>query len=299
LIYVCDTDNNRIVVLNIAGAVLGIRDGIKKPIAIAQDYRLNLIVCAEFDTLVGGVTSARGAVYKIDMFAALNHIETAPIARILPRPIDLQYHLDSKYTAVTSFYDNSYFIARNGPNNTSVFDPDNSILRFAPKKLFNAGAGDSLIGRVPLVDPLSTGLISANGINCMTSFSKRNFDFIATLGGESSFKAQWFHFFQSAIEEKYVSQFDPTRDPVSFVLPNRFVKPTGNCLDNSGNIFIADSDPQRDSVYKFSAYGDELQSFGGPSVFTRPVAVAVFDKTLYVLDAGQNKVLRFKLSSDF
>ena len=55
-IYVCDTDNNRIVMLNTAGVVLGAKE-IKHPISIAQDFRLNLIVCAEFDTLIGGVTS--------------------------------------------------------------------------------------------------------------------------------------------------------------------------------------------------------------------------------------------------
>ena len=48
-IYVCDTDNNRIVMLNTAGTVLGSLN-IKKPIAIAEDYRLNLIVCAQVDT---------------------------------------------------------------------------------------------------------------------------------------------------------------------------------------------------------------------------------------------------------
>src|ERR1035437_7134864 len=53
-IYVCDTDNNRIVMINTAGTQLG-EISIKKPIAIAQDYRLNLLVCAQFDTLINGV----------------------------------------------------------------------------------------------------------------------------------------------------------------------------------------------------------------------------------------------------
>ncbi|HSL88537.1 MAG TPA: hypothetical protein VK870_04505, partial [Ignavibacteriaceae bacterium] len=52
-IYVADTDNNRIVMMNLAGDILGTRE-IKRPVAISQDYQLNLIVCSEFDTL--GVT---------------------------------------------------------------------------------------------------------------------------------------------------------------------------------------------------------------------------------------------------
>ncbi len=296
-VYVCDTDNDRIVMLNLAGNILGSLS-IKKPIAISQDYKLNLIVCAEFDT--AGIDYS--AVYKINLFSVGNQIENAPVTRILPIR-DADFNTQRHFTAVTVFYDNSFYIARTGPNNTSIFNPDNSIFKISPKKL-NAGGdilipadGDTLtIGRVPFIDPLSQGLISANGINSMFAFDKRNTDFIATLSGESSFKAQWFHFFSSGLEEKYISQFDPIRDGVSFVQPNRFTKPTGSCLDQFGNIFIADAG--KDSVLKFNSSGDELQSFGGPNIFDSPHAVAFFDKILYVLDTGNNRILRFILSTD-
>jgi len=293
--YVCDTDNNRIVMLNTAGAVLGTK-ALKHPIAIAQDFRLNLIVCAQFDTAIGGVTSTFSAVYKIDLFGAQHDIANAQMTRILPQAADFNYPL-RKYTAVAAFYDNSFFVARNGPNNTSVYDPDNSILKYQPKKYFGAGEGDSLIGRVPNIDPLSSGLISANGINCITPFNKKNFDFIATFSGVTSFKSQWFHFFVSAVDERYVSQFSP-HDGTPYAQPNKFGQPTGSCIDQFGNIFIADGSSTKDSVYKFNQYGEEMHSFGGPGVFTRPAGVAFLDKTLYVLDAGSNKIVRFILSTD-
>ncbi|MDT3696858.1 MAG: hypothetical protein ROY99_10750 [Ignavibacterium sp.] len=296
-IYVCDTDNNRIVMLDVAGQWHGSLS-IKKPVAIAQDYHLNLYVCADFDT--ANVTYS--ALYKINLFAAGHQIENAPVVRILPLR-DSDFNLQRKYTAVTVFYDNSLYVARTGPNNSSISNPDNSIFKIAPKKL-NAG-GDLLvpkdkdtltIGRVPFIDPLNRGLISANGINSMTSFNKRNIDFIATLAGESSFKAQWFYFYSSGIEERYYSKFDPVIDGVAFVKPNRFQAPTGSCIDPSGNIFIADAG--KDSVLKFNSSGVEMHSFGGSEFFIEPAGVAFFDKVLFVLDAGKNQILRFKLSTD-
>lgn len=296
-IYVCDTDNNRIVMLDLAGIYHGSLS-IKRPVAISQDYRLNLIVCAEFDT----ANATYSAIYKIDLFSAGHQIENAPITRILPIR-DADYSLQRRYTAVTVFYDNSFFVARTGPNNSSISNPDNSILKIAPIKLAAGGDilvpadGDTLtIERVPFIDPLSQGLISANGINCMTSFNKNNWDFIATLSGESSFKAQWFHFYSSGIEERYISQFYPTQEPVDFVKPNRFLNPVGSCLDLSGNIYIADAG--KDSVLKFNSSGEELQSFGGSTFFSKPYAVAYFNKVIYVLDADKNEILRFKLSTD-
>jgi hypothetical protein len=292
-IYVCDKDNNRIVMLNTAGTVLG-SIGIKQPIAIAQDYRDNLIVCAAFDTTISGSTVTFSAVYKIDLFSSGHIIANAPITRILPvKPAD--FVATRQYTGVAAFYDNSYYISRNGPNNSSIYDPDNSLIWYAPKKNYGGGSGDTLMGRVPDIDALSTGLISAYGINSLTPFAKQNTDFIATYSSETSFKVQWFHHYVSMTEDKYVSKYTPS-DGVAFAQPDKFGKPMGSCLDVSSNIYVADA--QKDSVYKFSTYGVELQSFGGPSVFSKPVAVAHFDKILYVLDAGKNAILRFILSTD-
>ena len=86
LIYVADTDNDQIVMLNLDGQRLSSKS-IKKPVAIAQDYRLNLIVCAQFDTL--GQTFS--AIYKIDLVASNPDLASAPLKRILPQIADLLF----------------------------------------------------------------------------------------------------------------------------------------------------------------------------------------------------------------
>lgn len=289
-IYVADTDNDRIVMLNLSGTVLGTRT-VKKPIAISQDFRLNLIVCASFDTLINGAAKTYSAVYKYDLVSANHNIESAPAVRLLPRTIDLNFP-NRQYTGVVTFYDNSFYVARTGPSNSSIFDPDNSILIFRPVN----NNHDSLIGRVANIDPLSSGLVSANQISSLSSFGKRNIDFLATLTGNNNFKAQWYNYQISAIDEKYVSRYTPD-DGVEFAKPNKFLRPEGSWVDNFGNIYIADAG--KDSVYKFNQFGEELESFGGSKYnLKEPYGVTVFDRVVYVTDTGNNRIVRFILSTD-
>lgn len=289
-IYVADTDNNRIVMMNLAGTILGTRE-IKRPIEIAQDYQLNLIVCAEFDTL--GQTFS--AVYKIDLVSASHNVENAPVTRLLPRPnVASDLNTQIRYTGVAVFYDNSFYVARTGPNNSSVFNPDNSILIFQKKILNNGSKIDTLIGRLPSLEPTGTGILSTNNISSLTTFKRRNIDFIMTLTGNTSFKTQWLYYNYASETPGYETRLSPNSNQM--MLPNRFLRPEGVTVDNSGNIYVADAG--KDSIYKFNSFGDELQSFGGPSIFKEPYSVAFFDKTLYVADRGNNRILRFILSTD-
>ncbi|AFH49350.1 Hypothetical protein IALB_1642 [Ignavibacterium album JCM 16511] len=289
-IYVADTDNDRIVMMNLAGTILGSRT-IKKPVALAQDYQLNLIVCSEFDTL----GSTFGAVYKINLVAANHNISEAPITRLLPRPnVPSDLKTGIRYTGVAVFYDNSFYIARTGPNNSSIFDPDNSILIFQKKLLDDGSKKDTLIGRLPSIEPVGTGLLTAFNISSLASFKKRNTDFVMTLTGNTTFKTQWLYFNFASETPGYESKLSPGTNQMMSV--NKFSRPEGVTVDNSGNIYVADAG--RDSVYKFNSFGDELQSFGGPQLFNQPYAVAYFDKTLYVVDKGNNRILRFILSTD-
>ncbi|MFZ2324038.1 MAG: hypothetical protein WAV89_10110 [Ignavibacteriaceae bacterium] len=289
LIYIADTENNSVVMMNLDGQRLG-SISIQRPISIAQDYKLNLIVCGEFDTL--GQTFS--AVYKINLVASNHQLESAPIRRLLPRPDDLNTPL-RKYTAACSFYDNSFYIARTGPNNSSIYDPDNSILMFRPINSDNFNSGDTLIGRVPNISATSSGLVSANQISSISSFNKSNIDIVISLTGTNSFKTQWWVYEITPIDERYKSVFTPS-DGVAFAQPDNFDRPEGVTVDANGNIFVADAG--KDSLFKYSSFGEKLIGFGGTSVFSEPYAVAYFDKVLYVVDRGNNRIVRYMLSTD-
>jgi hypothetical protein len=290
-IYVADTYNDQIVMLNIAGQVLGKRM-IKHPVAIAQDYKLNLIICAGFDTTIDGVLKTFSAVYKLNLVASSHHIESASLFRLLPRTSMDLVKANRSYTGVCVFYDNSFFVSRTGPNNPPV-DPDNAILMFYHKKTGNRET-DTLVGRVPLLEPEGSGLLSVNRVSSLTSFNKKNTDFILTLIGNNSFKTQWLQFIVTNEFTGYVSKL--SHFTADLMKVNLFQQPEGTTIDNVGNIFVADAG--RDSVFKFNSSGDELQSFGGPDVFNKPYAVAVFDRTVYLADRDNNRILRFILSTE-
>jgi len=175
-IYVADTDNDRIVMINLDGQILGTRS-IKKPVALAQDYRLNLIVCAQFDTIVSGQSRTFSAVYKLDLVAVSHQIAIAPIKRLLPRANDLNRPL-VEYTGACVFFNNMFYVSRKGPNNSSFVDPDNSLLIFVPNEI---SGNDTMVGRVPNIDPLGQGPVSAYDISSLTSFNNQSIDIILTL----------------------------------------------------------------------------------------------------------------------
>ncbi|NUN08715.1 MAG: hypothetical protein HUU54_06010 [Ignavibacteriaceae bacterium] len=297
-IYVADTDNNRIVMMNLNGQVLSTKS-VPKPVALAQDYQFNLIVCGTFDTTLStGETRTYSAVYKIDMAGALHDLSAAQMNRILPRynvSSDYQFP-DRVYTSVCTFYDNSFYIGRKGPNNTSIIDPDNSILIFQKKNLPGGAKADTLIGRLPLLNPIGTGLLSVNNLSALASFNRRSVDFIMGMTGENSFRAQWMTFVVTSEFAGYQNRLDPGSGGAEMMKVNKFISPEGITIDNANNIYIADTG--KDSIYKFNSFGDEKESFGGPGIFNNPSGVAHFDRTLYVADAGNNRILRFVLSTD-
>jgi len=289
-IYVADTENNRIVMMDLSGRILGTRE-IRRPIALAQDYQLNLIICGELTDPQGTVFSA---VFKLHLVDVNHNIAIAKIDTLLPKTSFDYLKPQRKYTGVCVFSNNSFLVSRTGPVNNNLIDPDNSILVFSKKTLPNGTKIDTLTGRVPLLEPQGTGLLSANCISSLTSFKNSSKDIIVTLIGNNSFKVQWLQYVSTSDFEGYRSKLAPFES--SLLTVNKFIKPEGVALDNTNNIFVADA--AKDSIFKFDAFGQELQSFGGSSVFKNPHAVQYFNKTLYVVDTGNDRILRFILSTD-
>lgn len=293
LFYVADSGGNTLYMMNQAGQVLSTRT-LLHPVSVAQDSRLDLLVGGEVDA-GGGLTA--GALFRIHLVSAntdsAHRLEIARIDTIWTeraRPL-------RRFPGVTVLGDNTYLVARSGPDNTSFIDPDGRVLEFS--------AGDRFITPMPgLVTRSGSGITDINiptGISLIPGLR----DFILTQSSEGiAYGAIWMTYQQNADFDGWLPKFDPS-DPnarsTDFIRPNRYTLALAVTVDPiRRDIFVADA--AIDSVFKFNSRGVfKGESFGlsrARGSMIRPVGLAFFEQILYVLDGTRRTILRFRLSTD-
>lgn len=296
LIYVADTDNDLLVQMNEAGIVLETRR-ILKPIAIAQDLRLDLLVggCIFRETI--GDTIA--AVFRIHLFEANHHISVARIDTIWKESAKP----NRRFKGIGVLLDNQYFAVRDGPDNSSYVDPDSRILWFNKFDKLITPLGD-------LTTRAGSGITDILRPVGIATFPNSN-DFVLTqssVDGIMSFGALWMVYTKQPDFEGWLPKFDsrkPEERYRDFIKPNRFVEANAVAIDGSRlDIFIIDS--ALDSLIKFDrrgnfkseSFGNSALAFLGRPEFISPRGVTFRNKTLYISDSGNNTIRRFRLSTD-
>lgn len=296
LIYIADKDNDRIVQMDRSGTLIGYSNFILKPRKITQDRNYDLLVIASvIDTIPPNILDTVDAVYRFRLrnnggiLAGVNPSIVFKSNQATPIPGD-----HGKFSGISTFQDNYYIVFRTGPNNTDPIDPDNAIFRI-----------DKYDNTQPVPQRLSgfqvegQGLLSLLGTSSATTFSYNNNDFIYTETSPNvAFKIQWAVY--DEIEQIYAAKFTP-ESGVDLLRNGLVIEPQDITLDQFNNIYIIDS--YKDSLYKFNSLGKlRSESFGGSGSsniqFNQPMGVAFFDKTLYIADSGNNRILRFILSTD-
>ena len=341
LIYVADTENDRIVMLDINGTVLGVSQRIVRPVAVAQDRRLDLLVVGRLDTVVSSSAIQLAALFRIPLVPVNHQIALSAPRAVVVHPTyilgrSLRVSDSSAYfTGVATMADNEYYVTRTGPSNASVVQaggPDNNILRFS--------SNDVLIS--PLTAYLTatgTGKASANELSAITTYAvppqraevDQRRSFVTALRGINNFRVQGMLYFESREDVGYMAE--PAFDAIDTSAAHRFLydcmpgdQILGGCFVRPEDVtYAADTryvfvvDAATDSVYQFSSNGYEgirppaysterkniIVSFGGTgttaTTFSEPHGIAYFEpgKILIVADTGNNRLLRFRLSTDF
>lgn len=147
-------------------------------------------------------------------------------------------------------------------------------------------------------------------------------DFLYTsLDRNNALKVQYLQF----VEGEFGAEYQPrilasgdTSQADGFInAPGKFAQPYDITIAGDGSQFIFVVDAENDSLHQFSFNGFEgvrppaaagidryvKASFGGSGSsameFNRPQAVAYFNRIVYVADAGNGRILRFRLTLDF
>jgi NHL repeat len=276
LVYIADTGNDRILMLDLAGNLLGQSQFINHPVALTQDSKLNLLIVTDSNKI-----------YRINLVAVHHQIANAPVEQVF-NEVD---NPDRRYTGISAVLTTlqnratiGYYVAATGDDRR-----DNQVLIFPED--FNV--------RVPAavnLEPNGLGILSASSPSGITSLRDFSADFIFCMVGENSFKVQWI----TPGEFGFTVRLNPAQGNFDIFKPGKFSQPQDVTVDTEGNIYVVDAG--LDYLFKFSAAGEEQQSFGGTGSgekqFKQPSGVGFFDRTLYVADTGNNRIVRFKLSTD-
>lgn len=287
-IYVAERDADRITMMDLSGRRIGSSSTLRRPTALAQDYRLDLLVCGEIDTTIGGTAATFGAIFRVKLVAAGHNIALASVERVYFDPLNP----DRRFTGISVLANNSYYVTRTGPNNSSLVDPDDAVMLF--------DRNDALRPRVewPGLSVDGTGLATLTQPTSIATFPRITTDFVFTQMGEKSlFRMQWITQRTTGDVTQWESYYTPARDgDIDFLRISLFDRPEDVTVDDAGNVYVIDAG--LDSLFKFNSSGFITQAFGGAEQFSSPEGVAFFDRTLYIADTGNNRILRFVLSTD-
>lgn len=330
LIYVADAGEEEIISYDQAGTELA-RFPIPGLGQIAQDRRLDILATGTRDTLINGTAFTLPAIYRLRLSNAGGYgLNVARITQVIVHPFYFKSSTPTssdeqvRFTGIAPLGDNYYYVSRTGPvNNPNRFGgPDNAVLRFDQNDVYVT----------PVAVSTNLGLFRDyfKTPSAITSYAQppqspavnRTGDFLfAAVDPNAVLKVQGIRLVESDAGASYeVVNFlvsDTSRADRFLYESNRFTEPVDITVAGDVTRYIFVVDAARDSLYQFNALGFEganppagsrsnkviRASFGGRGIgltqFNEPRGVAYLNRIVYVADAGNGRVLRFKLTTDF
>lgn len=324
LIYVADDIAEEIIAIDQAGTELG-RFSVPGVHAIAQDRSLDLIALGTFDTL--GTTV--DAIYRIEIKQGGGYgLQNAFIERKVLHPFYYKSIFSPgadnlvRLTGIGVRADNQYYVTRTGPGNSPVFGPDDAVIIFNSQDRFVTAVRVSTGGGIFSDYFRLPSAITTLAQPPQSPFVEDEADFIFTSQSiNTQLKVQYVDVNETENGTDYTVREFPVGDTSTadgfLYTPNRFALPADVTYSGDGTNYIFVVDRERDSLYQFTNTGLEgvrppagsasnkniLVSFGGSGTglmeFDQPMGVAYYRQIVYVADAGNRRILRFKLTTDF
>ena len=286
LVYVADTRSSRVVQMDIAGGVIGVLE-VNRPRKLAQDGNFDLLILSDSIVATGDTVSV---LYRVKT-ASIGGIITGAakitlINSTYPTPNSTSLR---RFTGITTFADNSYLLTRRGPEDPFGIDPGNAILKIT---------GRDYVTNVTVLSGFQTSgssFYSIENIWGITSVKNSPTDFIITRSSADTAtlnKVIWFEY--NNVNGTYDPKFTSSG---TGIVSAKFGQPDDVVQDNNLSVFVIDS--YRNYLYKFNSSGKFMsESFGGEGKFSNPKGVAFYNKVVYIADTGNNRIVRYKLSTD-
>jgi len=330
LYYVADSAAGEIVCLDEAGRRLG---SFRLPgvHAVAQDRRLDLLAAAPVDTIIGGQRYRLDAIIRIRLQSPNGYgIRHATIVNRLVHPFYFKSTFSTtdtlvRFRRIAVLGDNSYYVTRNGVDQDPIKfgGPDDAVLRFNSRDewqeavIVESSTGSqpdffkgvwAIAGRAR--PPQSPFVSNADGfwVGLTAPGLPLKVHSVVPREGEQG------RFYE--VEFRW-AQGDSSLADGFLATPQKFSRPEGIAFTGGAQPYLIVADAGKDSVYVFTLSGLEgvipppaagtrrpvKVSFGGrgsgPLQMNRPTAVAHHKRILYVADAGNRRIMRLRLTTDF
>lgn len=333
LIYIVDEATEEIISLDKAGKELG-RLNVRGVKSVTQTRELELLAVGTQLREIAGNTYELACIYIINLQATgLYGLRYAQIRDEIVHPFYYKSTFSATDAEVTfekisalGFTDDDlkhgFYVTRNGPNNnpSKIGGPDDAVLFFFDTTFVSPISVTSSSGEffTDFFKKPSGITTLAKPPQITASFSR---EFLYTsLDPDGIIKSQYIQVIETEFGISFTpKEIIPDTSLASDYLtrPYKFKDPVSVTIagDETGYIFVTDI--ESDSVYQFSNDGLEgvappagsaetkfiPVSFGGTGIgidqFNDPMSVFYDDKILYVADAGNHRILRFKLTIDF
>lgn len=307
-LYVADTGNNRILQYDAAGTLHG-EFAVDHPISVSQDELMRLLV-----------VSGEKKIYRInvgpngDRMARLvfdyEHILYSDTTILKHRNMITS---SDRFVSITDIPENdkSYFVAVSSDsiNNGRVLwfwgsADEREYCDSLFDRKFSDVAADTFSNPVVIT---GNGITTTTRPNFIYSYEIGNVTHLIVCQDSGSYPVHDMVFQRQVWDRHWVFNYSHNPSDADILSRGFFDRPTGAAVDPQGNIYVVDSGENRGcGAYKFSRQGVLLETMCEPdsvdNMFTAPSGIT-YDiygdrRTVFVADTGNNRILRFKLSTD-
>ena len=288
-IYIADTDNDRIVKLDQAGNFLAQYGGVKHPSSVSQDPLFRLLATGDSIIYKKGTQDedfisiyTAPDVYDTTHFVIIDTVVTDTDTVIVP--IDT-FRVDTLVTIYEGIAPNPL--------------PFSGYAIYYACDFTRSEITQFLFSEPSTIQNL--GPVIPKGYDLGKTFYPLGIFTYLTQTGFNLIFCQFLDYYSvQLLDGKDFAPLIPRTGSSNIYWQGTFGQAEDVAVDEYGNILVVDS--EKDSVLKFSENGVKILSFGsqrtGGKEFQNPKGIAYSNKIVYVADTGNNRILRFKLSTE-